>query len=88
MSDTENDMSSRRTSITAVASSLCVGLAAGAATPPAEAPEAGIDIQVPDSKDRIEQYWTRDRMKAAKPMPKPVIPGGPRSLAPEPVEEE
>ena len=38
-----------------------------------QTPESGIDVQVPDSKERIEQYWTRDRMRAAKPMPKPVI---------------
>lgn len=67
----------------AAAASACIGLTAatagtsGAST--GTAPEsgrsdaAGIDVQVPDSKDRIDQYWTEDRMRAAKPMPTPRI---------------
>lgn len=77
MSEEEDDMRRPITVIAAAASSLCIGLAAGEAadTPDAAetATESGIDVQVPDSKDRIEEYWTRDRMRAAKPMPKPVI---------------
>ncbi len=77
MSEEQHDMRRPITTIAAAASSLCIGLAAGEAadTPDAvgTASESGIDVQVPDSKDRIEEYWTRDRMRAAKPMPKPTI---------------
>ena len=73
MSEEKNDMRRPLASIAAAASTLCIGLAAGAPSASEKTPESGIDIQVPDSKDRIEQYWTRDRMRAAKPMPKPVI---------------
>jgi hypothetical protein len=73
----EDDMRRPMAAIAAAASTLCIGLAAGEAAdaPDADgtASESGIDVQVPDSKDRIEEYWTRDRMRAAKPMPKPVI---------------
>jgi len=66
--------------IAAVAAGLSIGLtaipagageASGAAAP--SAPEADIDVQVPDSRERLEEYWTRDRMRAAKPMPTPRI---------------
>jgi hypothetical protein len=73
----EDDMRRPLTAIAAAASTLCIGLAAGKAADAPDAaeaaPESGIDVQVPDSKDRIEEYWSRDRMRAAKPMPKPVI---------------
>ena len=69
--------------LVAAAASACVGLSpatAGAsdsssgATPETGRSEAdGIDVQVPDSKDRVDQYWTQDRMRAAKPMPTPQI---------------
>lgn len=73
MSEEKNDMRRPITSIAAAASTLCIGLAAAAETSGEKTPESGIDVQVPDSKDRIEEYWTRDRMRAAKPMPKAVI---------------
>ena len=73
MSEEKNNMRRPVTSIAAAASTLCIGLAAGAPSASEKTPESGIDVQVPDSKERIEQYWTRDRMRAAKPMPKPVI---------------
>jgi len=69
----KNTMRRPMTSIAAAASTLCIGLSAGAPSASEKTPESGIDVQVPDSKERIEQYWTRDRMRAAKPMPKPVI---------------
>jgi len=78
MSEGQDDMRRPRTAIAAAASTLCIGLAAAQTSDPADstatASESGIDVQVPDSKERIEEYWTRDRMRAAKPMPKPVIP--------------
>jgi hypothetical protein len=73
MSEENSDMRRPMASIAAAASTLCIGLSAGAPTASETASESGIDVQVPDSKERIEQYWTRDRMRAAKPMPKPVI---------------
>jgi hypothetical protein len=75
MIEEENDMRRSMAAIAAAASNLFTGLAAAADAPdPAgTAAESRIDVQVPDSKDRIEEYWTRDRMRAAKPMPKPVI---------------
>ena len=66
-------MRRRMTSIAAAASTMCIGLSAGALPSPDKTPETGIDVQVPDSKDGIETYWTRDRMRAAKPTPKPLI---------------
>ena len=73
MSEEKNDMRRPMTSIAAAASTLCIGLSAGASSAAETASESGIDVQVPDSKDRIEEYWTRDRMRAAKPKPTPVI---------------
>jgi hypothetical protein len=73
MSEERDDMRRPMTSIAAAASTLCIGLSAAAETASDKPPETGIDVQVPDSKERIEEYWTRDRMRAAKPMPKPVI---------------
>jgi hypothetical protein len=77
MIEDKDDMRRPMTAIAAAASTLFIGLAAGKAADAPEAaataPESGIDVQVPDSKERIEEYWTRDRMRAAKPMPKPVI---------------
>jgi hypothetical protein len=77
MIEEEDDMRRPMTAIAAAASTLCVSLGAAQAADPPDAaetaPQSGIDVQVPDSKDRIEEYWTRDRMRAAKPMPKPVI---------------
>lgn len=73
MGEEKNDMRRPLTSIAAAASTLCIGLSTGAPDAAETAPESGIDVQVPDSKDRIEEYWTRDRMRAAKPMPKPLI---------------
>lgn len=73
MSEEKTDMRRPMTTLVAAASTLCIGLSAGAPSASEKTPESGIDVQVPDSKDRIEQYWTRDRMRAAKPMPKPVI---------------
>jgi len=67
--------------VAAAASSLCIGFAAGAAETPSSSPENAIDVQVPDSKDRIEEYWTRDRMRAAKPTPKPLISRNPPAPA-------
>jgi len=81
MSEEKNDMRRPMTSIAAAASSLCIGLSAAAETAPDKPPESGIDVQVPDSKDRIEEYWTRDRMRAAKPMPKRLISREPDSPA-------
>ena len=73
------------TSITVAASTLCVGLsAAGAGTDgAANSAESGIDIQVPDSKERVDEYWTPERMRAAKPMGKPMLK---REVPPEPSE--
>jgi hypothetical protein len=81
MSEENDDMRRPATAIAAAASTLCIGLSAGAPTASETAPESGIDVQVPDSKDRIEEYWTRDRMRAAKPMPKPLISRPPESPA-------
>jgi hypothetical protein len=67
-----DDMRRPLTTVAAAASTLCIGLAAGATESPSS-PENAIDVQVPDSKARIEEYWTRDRMRAAKPTPKPLI---------------
>lgn len=61
------------TSVAAAASTLCIGLTAGAPASPEAKPESGIDVQVPDSKDAVEEYWTPDRMRGAKPTPKPLI---------------
>ena len=65
------------TAIAAAATGLLIGLAAGEAADTADAtgttPESGIDVQVPDSNDTLDPYWTGERMRAAKPMPKPVI---------------
>ena len=81
MIEEEHDMRRPMTAIVAAASVFAIGVAAGKAADALDmgetAPEAGIDVQVPDSKDRIEEYWTRDRMRAAKPMPKPIIPREP-----------
>lgn len=72
-----DDMRRPLTTVAAAASTLCIGLAAGATESPSSpensSPENAIDVQVPDSKARIEEYWTRDRMRAAKPTPKPLI---------------
>lgn len=67
----------------AAAASACIGLGAAAAgtsastsgtTPEQDRSDAaGVDVQVPDSKERIDDYWTQDRMRAAKPMPTPRI---------------
>jgi hypothetical protein len=84
MIEEEDDMRRSMTVIAAAASTLCIGLPAGATDTSATPPDSGIDVQVPDSKDRIEEYWTRDRMRAAKPMPKPLISREPESpVAPE-----
>lgn len=83
MSEGYDDMRRPTTAIAAAAATLCIGVAAGQASDPQDAAEtateSGIAVQVPDSKERIEEYWTRDRMRAAKPMPKPVIPREPAS---------
>jgi hypothetical protein len=81
MSEENSDMRRPMASIAAAASTLCIGLSAGAPTASETAFETDIDVQVPDSKDRIEEYWTRDRMRAAKPMPKPQISREPDSPA-------
>ena len=60
--------------LVAAAATAGMGLSAGAPAEPAPVPDRGIDVQVPDSKDRIEDYWTRDRMRAATPTPKPLLP--------------
>ena len=67
----------------AAVAGTCLGVAAAAAAgsgAPSDPPQAsspteadGIDVQVPDSNDRVETYWTEDRMRAAKPMPTPRI---------------
>ncbi len=67
--------------IAAAATGLCIGLSAGTAgagqptgnTPPSSSREADIDVQVPDSVERVGSTWTQDRMRAAKPMPTPRI---------------
>ena len=74
MNEEKSAMRRPMTSIAAAASTLCIGLSAAAETAAPEKPaESGIDVQVPDSEGRVETSWTRDRMRAAKPMPKPVI---------------
>ena len=73
MNEKKTDMRRPMTTLAAAASTLCIGLSAGAPSASETTAESGIDVQVPDSKERIEQYWTRDRMRAAKPMPKPLI---------------
>jgi hypothetical protein len=81
------------------AASVTIGAAAatagattsGVSDPPASNPAEGdIDVQVPDSKERIEEYWTRDRMRAAKPMPTPRInrPAAPPAAAGDDAEPE
>jgi hypothetical protein len=69
--------------LVAAAATACVGLSAahagtsgatpGPATGTVSGEAGGVDVQVPDSKDRIEDYWTQDRMRAATPMPTPKI---------------
>jgi hypothetical protein len=81
MSEENPKMRKALVPIAAVAASVTIGVGAGSADafsdvpdPPASKPAEGdIDVQVPDSKQRIEEYWTRDRMRAAKPMPTPRI---------------
>ena len=82
MSEEHGDMRRRLNPITmAAASTVCIGLTAGStgasrSEVPAEegmSSERGVDVQVPDSKERVEEYWTPDRMRAAKPMPKPLV---------------
>lgn len=86
--------------LVAAAASACIGLGgAGAGTSDGvsgAAPESGrseaegVDVQVPDSKDRIDQYWTEDRMRAARPMPTPQIsrPSTPPAAADDAILEE
>ncbi len=57
---------------------VAAAVAAGSDSPsdprqPSPPSADGIDVQVPDSNDRVETYWTEDRMRAAKPMPTPRI---------------
>ena len=77
MSEGNDDMRRPITTIAVAASSLWIGIGAGEAADTADPtganPDNGIDVQVPDSNDRLDPYWTGDRMRAAKPMPKPVI---------------
>ena len=81
----------RTSSIAAAASTLCIGLSAGALPGEQPKPADGIDVQIPDSQDRVEGTWTRDRMRAAKPTPKPILnreTKQPVEPAPGPVEPE
>lgn len=79
MNEEHGDMRRRLTPITMAASTVCIGLGAASAGEPKSpsadvaVPADGIDVQVPDSNDRVETYWTPDRMRAAKPVPKPLI---------------
>lgn len=67
--------------IAAAATGLYIGLsaapvAAGQASGgdgKSESHETDIDVQVPDSAERVGDYWTPDRMRAAKPTPTPRI---------------
>lgn len=66
--------------IAAAATGLYIGLSAGPAAADqvsgggaSTSHETDIDVQVPDSAERIGDYWTQDRMRAAKPMPTPRI---------------
>lgn len=95
----EEDFRMRRpfVPLVAAAASACVGLSAATAgssvssasssTAPAE-PD-GIAVQVPDSNERVEDTWTLDRMRAAKPMPTPRIsrPAAPPAAVDDGVEE-
>jgi hypothetical protein len=80
MNEEHSDMRRRLTPISMAASTVCIGLgaasAAGSDVPAGDGSANsgnGIDVQVPDSKERVEQYWTPDRMRAAKPVPKPLV---------------
>lgn len=73
MREEKDDMRRPMTSVAAAASTVCIGLAAGSPVTTGTTPESEIGVQVPDSNDRVEDYWTRDRMRAAKPTPKPLI---------------
>ncbi|MCB1499602.1 MAG: hypothetical protein KDK07_07395 [Bauldia sp.] len=78
MNEEDGDMRRRLTPITAVASTVCIGLGSAVATA-SDVPDggtntgSGIDVQVRDSQERVDQYWTPDRMRAAKPAPKPLV---------------
>jgi hypothetical protein len=84
--------------LVAAAATACAGLSAasagttsGATSGPAtETAPAGIDVQVPDSNDRVDGYWTQDRMRAATPMPTPRIsrPSAPPAATDDLVPEE
>jgi len=95
----EDDPKMRRplVPLVAAAASACVGLtavAAGSSTSSASSSAApsdpeGIAVQVPDSNERVEEFWTQDRMRAAQPMPTPRInrPAAPPAAGGEGVEE-
>jgi hypothetical protein len=98
MSEENPKMRKALVPIAAAAASMTIGAAAAAAggttsdvpDPPSKPAEGDIDVQVPDSKERIEEYWTRDRMRAAKPMPTPRInrPAAPPAAAGDDAEPE
>jgi hypothetical protein len=98
MSEENPKMRKALVPIAAAAASVTIGVGAASADavsdvsdPPASQPAEGdIDVQVPDSKQRIEEYWTRDRMRAAKPMPTPRInrPAAPPAAAGDDAEPE
>ncbi len=91
MNEKEPTMRKPVAPIAAAATGLYIGLSAGHAGACDSAGEAqrststkaDIDVQVPDSGARVEEYWTRDRMRAAKPMPTPRITRGTASPAAE-----
>lgn len=94
----EDDPKMRRplVPLVAAAASACVGLTAAAASGTSSASSStapsdpnGIAVQVPDSNERLEEFWTQGRMRAAKPMPTPRIsrPSAPPADAGDGVEE-
>ena len=78
----DSDMRKPLVPLVAAAATACIGLTAATAGAGAPVPETAdaapagpgdIDVQVPDSNDRVDTYWTQERMRAAKPMPTPRI---------------
>ena len=81
MSKDDSPMRKPLAPIAAAATGLYIGLTAGQAgacepdrTDAASATtNSDIDVQVSDSRERLGESWTPDRMRAAKPMPTPRI---------------
>jgi hypothetical protein len=78
MTQKESNMRRSLTSIAAAASTMCIGLSAGAlapeeATPAPPTPADSIDVLTPAPNSDAETTWTPERMRAAKPKPMQVL---------------